>query len=789
MAKNYKVCNITCTTGGEVTKVITLTQSSPYTIQNGNQNNSYIQELGIDLTATLDSVAACDIVFNVIQDVYFETSNGVSQVFQDTLIITIPAGQLSGLLSVISYYESIEFNSGGGGRDEFDHSEYREEYTYTYSEGDQTVLPTCGQSLSCTLDITGTTIVAPSFAGLSDGSITILYSGDTNTLSFRLNGGTPQGSAVFTGLPAGIYQLRIDEAVTGCYAVATVDIPTGAFQTGAFNVVEPNSILASENPIVLTLSTALNDVNSLPAIMRLTVGSGITDNYNIRFSLTVPTEYNIQYNSKEFPNRITYFLANKLRDSAGLLVKTNSNNEIAASLAQVLQSDIILSTSYFINQNNNTIELVSKINSKRFTILNGVNYNAYRPNNTLTSTGVTLTVVQQGTDNFEGAILEDYSLYAEVYGSKNDIQYGSTLNVNDFNRITEVQLPYQTNNIHVFNFNQVCKSFVSTPKPDYEFTGFTTVSTYLQPFYFKYGEFYPLIQNTNTKKKKYKGQTGYKWVANAALNYEAANNMSAYTGITSGGFLRDIPYLTNAPLKKQTSKRQRELLYFIVPKDLGQGVIDVRGSVTFWDGSVLPIQVFTTISTNAFNFGGAFLINVSFDNLGLPAIENTYNKLIKQLDIAVYTGGVRNLTVNKTYVYDLEERVNRIGISWLNKLGTFDTFDFSGLSEDAIDRTSKEYTILKNINADGSLASGYKSKTNYDVEVTKKVKVNTGWINASTFNWLLELLNSNDVYIYTTTVDNSVRITGFKYSKSSNDTLYNVELELTNTAGENNVSI
>lgn len=778
MAYSYQYCN-NCT-GATQTVSVDVLPPSTYTIVDGWDGGArYVRIEKADITFFIPSAINCDLEFNytvAVTSIYY---GGTPATTYYTYTGIIPEGQTSVTFSGVDY-ENYVSELGVVTSD-----------NYSYSIAAQTELPFCNteeQESSCTLDITNVAITATTLLGSSDGAVAISISGATGTsYQFRINGGALQSSNIFTGLAAGTYQLRVEEGI--CVSQQNITISSGAFDTGGFEVKTPSSIVASENPIMLTLSTPIYDGVKTYSKTDFTIQSGITNNYKLVFNLTSPIQYTATFYAKGFPNKSTYFLANTLTDAQGSFIKNNTNAEIANSLAQVLQDDIVISSNYYINVNSNVVSLVAKTSSSRFDI-NTTNVSRYNGSGSVVTTGITLSVIENGSDYFEGDILDNYNLYTEVYGSKRNIQYGSTLTQSLFDRQTELQLPYQQNNLIKFDLSNICKSYVYTPKPDFELTGFTTITTYMQPFFFKFGEQYPLIANTNTSKKRLKGSTDYVWVCNAALNFENPNDMTAYTGETIVGYLRNIPFLTNAPTKKQTTKRQRELLYFIVPKDLGQGIIDVRGSVTFWDGTALPIQSFITISTNAFNFGGAFCINVSFDRLGLDVIESTYNKLIKQLDIAVYTGaGARNLTVNKTYVYELEERVNRVGIAFLNKLGTFDTFDFSGLAESSIDRSSKSYTLARDINFDGSLSQGFKYRATYDTSVTKVLNVNSGWINRETFNWLLELLSSNDIYIYSSEHDNYVNITGFKYSLSSNDTLYNIELELTETISENNVSI
>lgn len=772
---NYLYCE-GCA-GAEATVAVTYDDTQGCsTVFDGWNGSEYQYYSTQTVRVTIPSAIDCDLTVRISQ--YYETNGNFVGYTETTYFnIVIPAGQTQG------YVENKTCQNNFVG------DQYYSNDTYTYDLASQTIIPSCEQPSGCDLEITGSTVTSPSLLGSSDGSLTVYISGATgSSYTFRLNAGTPQSSATFTGLAAGTYQVRVDEGE--CFSSIEVTITNGVFNTGTFSIIEPAKIVASENPIMLTIGTANFDSVSLQSKTSLTIQSGITSNYRLVLTLSSPISYTTTFYAKGFPNKNNFFLANTLTNANGDFVKTNSNSEIADSLAQCLQDDIIISSNYYINVNGSVITLVAKTASSRFDITSS-NITRYNSAGSVVSTGVTLTVVQNGTDKYEGDILDNYNIYTELYGSKNNIQYGSTLSTGLFDRQTELQLPYQKSNEMKFDYSEIMKSFVYTPKPDYEFTGFTTITSYMQPFYIKYGEVYPLIANTNTIKKRYKGSSNYIWVCNAALDYEQANVMTGYTGTTISGYTRNVPFLTNSPSTKQATKNQRELLYFIIKQNLNEGTLAVKGDVVFWDGTALLNQSFITITTGSTNFGGAFCINVSFDRLGLDVIETSNNKLIKQLNIGVYsgTGTTRNLTEIKSFLFNLEEPTNRVGLSWLNKLGTYDSFDFAGVAEEGLDRTAKEYTVTRDINFDGSLDIGFKYRASYDVGVTKKLTVNSGWINSETFNWLIELVNSNEVYVYSNEYDNYVRITSFKYTKSSNDTLYNVELELTQTISENNISI
>jgi hypothetical protein len=789
--QTYLYCN-NCTLG-QASVVVNATTSPCVNIFLNNSRLYYEKIDNTSITVTIPSAITCDLTVRIqksVNDLQYGTINSFFEV-------VIPAGQTSASATNLEcFFEKYDVSVSNKILFNVITRFNRVRRITTYSLAAQNQLPNCSQNVGCNLIIASVSVVRPSTTNASNGSLTVTVAGATGgTVNYRLNNGTPQTSNVFTGLKSGQYTVRVTQG--GCYNTRVVNIPDGIFQSGTFLQEDPAKIVASENPIIFTVNTPVFDGISLPAKCSFRITALPFNNHKLVISLTSPIQYTAEFFAKDLPNKSNFFLSDTLRDTSNVVVRNNTIAEVAVSLQEAMLEDLVLSKLYHITvENNNTVVLTAKQASNRFTI-SSTNISNFNPLGVVTTTGITFNQIQRGTDFYQGALVDDYNLYLEIYAPREPVQFtdvDSSINFNDFVRVTDVTLPYQIDNEHKFQVETICKSFVYTPKPDFEYSGYTINDTYIQPFYFKYGEFYPLIPNTNTKKKFLKGESISSkkpiWVMNASIDYQLANDMTYFTGQTIDTRLRNVPFLTNSPQVKQSTKLQRELLYFLLPKDLNEGRIDVRGDITFWDGSQLNNQTFFVITTGSTNQGGAMLINVSFERLGLPAIEISQNKLIKQVTIRVLSGnGIRNLTLDKSYLYDLEEPVNRLGLAFLNKLGTFDTFDFRGQIDFNINREAKSYTVPRNPKRDGSLENGFKYNADYDVRVTNKLTVNSGWVNQQTFDWLKELLSSNEIYIYSTEYDNYVTITGFKYNKSSRDNQYNLEIELTYTIQDNNVSI
>lgn len=386
--------------------------------------------------------------------------------------------------------------------------------------------------------------------------------------------------------------------------------------------IEPAPLVAAENPIVLSLSTG--SVGSPQySKMRLVCDGFDTDGLTLTFNLTEPAPYTKKFYARHFPNQDNFFFTNTIKDREGNVVASGLTfSQQAESLAECLQKDIFISRYYHINYTGGTkIYLVAKEASSRFNLSGKVS----------STNGAELSPVNEvaGSDQYEGSTVQDYSLYVEIFHN-DTYEFGDTLSISNFNRVSELVLPFSSDNTHIFDVSEICKAFVSTPRPDFELTGFTE-STYMKPFAFRYGEIYPVVPNESTKKRFEKGITDFKWVANASLDYEQANTLTGYTGTTTvDGRLLNIPYLTNSPNPKRTNKEAKELLYYLMPSGLDED-FKLYTDLTFWDGTSSNNNLIADVNYSA---GGLQCINSSFNILDLSSFE-TGGKKIKSADVYI----------------------------------------------------------------------------------------------------------------------------------------------------------
>ncbi len=675
-------------------------------------------------------------------------------------------------------YTLTEQDMGGGG------TEYYEETRENPTLLEQPSIPACclvPSGVTCTIAIDQVTITNCTERGDSTGSIEICLTGGTGITTWKLNGDTIVSGYTgqcytYTGLTAGAYTVAITDS-TGCTAQDTYTVLDGEFRTGDFEVSTPTGLTAVENPIIVQVQTAINSASPKDNITTITVAGTIADATSLTFNLTSPYEYNQTFYAKAYPNKPNYFLASVLNNASGIQVGTNTTTEIATSLADALNNDAVIPKVYYINNSGAVITLRAKQYGSRFD-LDATNVIA-------SATGLTVAQTQAGVNAYDGQITDNYSISCEVMANTDYTnQYPNTGDTTDYNRIAELVLPFSEDNIHRFDISGILKSQVYTPRPDTTFTGVTYLPSVMQPYFVKLSELYPLVDNTNTVKKRYKTTTPINWVINSSLDRYVANDMSAYIDVP-------VKFLTNSPSPKQIQRNSSEFLYFVIPKNYGTDLTCV-GDMYFYDGTSVTGVTFFTISTGTTNAGGVMMLNISYDKLGLEAYEvtGTTNRKIKRVEIAVYaSGGTIQYTEEKQYRFEIDEMPRKFGIFFQNALGMYDAIDFIGVVEETINRDTGTYTVPIDYTSSGAMPAGAKHFATYNTRITKKLICNTGWIDETHFDWLMELMKTNNIYNANSTTADYLNLTEWTYKKSSLDDLFDVEVTFEYTVYENNVSI
>jgi hypothetical protein len=377
-------------------------------------------------------------------------------------------------------------------------------------------------------------------------------------------------------------------------------------------------------------------------------------------------------------------------------------------------------------------------------------------------------------------------------------EFGGTPDTDEFIPVAELTLPYLSNNSMRFNLSETLKNYCYTPKIDFTFTGYTTLLPCLRPYYVRYGEKFFLVKNSSTKKKREKGNTinDIRYYINSSLPWESPNDMSIYLGNYnftggSGQTVTGVTFLTLAPNPKMIQRDSTEYLYFILIKDYGNP-LELRGDIYFYDGTNVMDYKFFDITTSIYNFGGVMALAIGADKLGIDAIEMSGGTLrkIKQIDFAIHQlSGTSLYSEVCSFRWAIDESPRKFGIMFANSLGGYDAFDFKGVIERSVERSSGLYTVPREYANDGSSSKGFNVATTYNTQCVKTISCNTGWINSEHMDYLIDLLKSNTIFSYTETAQNYLNVVSYTYKKSSLEDLFDVDVTFRFTLMENTISI
>ena len=419
----------------------------------------------------------------------------------------------------------------------------------------------------------------------------------------------------------------------------------------------------------------------------------------------------------------------------------------------------------------------------------GEGYDLDATNVTITGANLTLTNNTGGVAQYDGQILANYSLYTELFVDES-LNYGETPTATDYIRIQELELPFSKDNAHLFDLSATLKNFVKSDIFEIMFTGITALSDYMVSYYNKYGEKYPLVENTNTKKKRQKGTTGYGWAVNAALNFEDCNDMSDYFAPSGYTIISGITFLNTAPDTKYSHRNGDEILYFSVPQDYTYPMFVVANIYLYSGTEYLGVKMLD-IKTGSTITGGVYGVSVGYNALGLDAYE-TAGERIRKIDIQIYQtiGGNTGYTYSdmKSYLFELDEQPDTFNVAFLSKLGTFETYSFYGevVQGQEIDRAT--YQKPYGVSYCGEAVDGFEYNSILDTDFTKTWTVNTGIIDDENYNYLLGMLQSNKIYRYDDIHKNYLVPVSQTATKSTNTNEYSLQIVFNETISENNVT-
>jgi len=275
------------------------------------------------------------------------------------------------------------------------------------------------------------------------------------------------------------------------------------------------------------------------------------------------------------------------------------------------------------------------------------------------------------------------------------------------------------------------------------------------------------------------------------VDYQVTDYYENFTENTTGR-----KWLTNSPKGSGANKSDNQSVE-----------ITDEGWVYFlYDHTGNPI---TTTQYTLYNSAGGIVSTNSTDNnvssltdksmLKIPCSPNTINNINPTEFTSVtvqpiVTGSVSSYrillldTISSVvsealyFNVDSECRYEVRRLEFLNALGGFDCFNFTKVSRMSEKVERKFYKQNPDNMTSGVItyAQSDKEKTQYYTKGTPKMKLTSNWVDAPTFNWLVELIESPEIYLY----DNGQRIAvqniegDWEQKVSVTDTVFNLEITL-----------
>ncbi len=370
--------------------------------------------------------------------------------------------------------------------------------------------------------------------------------------------------------------------------------------------------------------------------------------------------------------------------------------------------------------------------------------------------------------------------YRTVY---NPIEYVATSNQTAQNRfkylfdvydgvtkIASLKVPADPNGYGRADIHGICESYIKTDLGEINTTanadGFTDNPNSYKEFTVKIGEewFVGSTLNSNPDQEIRDAIVYNGCLPNYRVNgvnfaeYQATNYYTNYTDN-----LPNRRWLTNAPKGTGVNGNNQSVeltdegwIYFLY--DHTSNPITNAQYITF-DSSGGVISTFE-IDNNVTLLGDKYMLKI-------PCAPNSINN-INPTEFSIGTPPVITSSVASYKIFlldtissvsseeiyfnvDSECRYETRRLEFLNSLGGFDYFNFTKVSKKSEEIERKFYKQNAD-NLDGSGVINYnladREKVQYYTKSMPKMKLTSDWVDAQTFNWLLELIDSPEIYLH-----------------------------------------
>jgi hypothetical protein len=345
-----------------------------------------------------------------------------------------------------------------------------------------------------------------------------------------------------------------------------------------------------------------------------------------------------------------------------------------------------------------------------------------------------------------------------------DVYDGATL-------LARLKVPADPNGYGRCDVHGVCESYLKTDlgtiNSSATGTGFTDNANSYKEFTIKIGEEYDvagvltpdLAQETRTVLTyngclpNYRGST---------LNFSEYSATNYYQNYVNNGTSRK--WLTNAPKGSAANKSDNQSVE----------LTDEGWAYFLYDHASHPV---TAVEITLYNAAGSTTATHRIENgisagtlagikmLKVPFAPNTINNILPaDFSVAPTQPIITNETSYKIslknsgsvvseemyFNIDSECRYTTRRLEFLNSLGGFDAFNFTKVSRMSEQIERKYYKQNAEDMSSGVISYNLsdKQKTQYYTKSKTKMKLTSDWVDAATFNWLLELIESPEVYLH-----------------------------------------
>jgi hypothetical protein len=373
-------------------------------------------------------------------------------------------------------------------------------------------------------------------------------------------------------------------------------------------------------------------------------------------------------------------------------------------------------------------------------------------------------------------------------------------------QIARLKVPPNPDGYGRADIHGICESYLKTDLGEINTTatadGFTDNPNSYKQFTVEIGEEWFVGSTLNSNPNQ---ETRTVITFNGSLPNYRGNTVNFYDWQENNFYLRYIQdissrrWLTNAPKGSGANKSDNQVVqltdegwtYFLFsttyPQITGFDLTTYNAS-----GTLTGIN---TITNNVTPLAGKYMLkiptapnsinNIDYNDIvgGTPSTQ----PLIASTDTS-YKIILRDVTPNIVseeiwFNIDSECRYETRRLEFLNSLGGFDCFNFTKVSRRTEDIERKFYKQNSD-NLDGSGVITYsladRQKVQYYTKSMPKMKLTSDWVDVNTFNWLLEMLESPEIYLY----ENGQRITvqniegNWEEKRTDTDKLFNLEVNL-----------